>query len=138
MTIILFEKTSSSRHSGGGREKEFEFEFEFCIEKSRCKMLIGEDDIRNDVISLSMFVYIRARFPFALIGGNLRAQLTGSHGGIEGGIQIPETQFQGLLPFPAPPPERPKELHRRLLLTTRNEISACKPNVNLFCLLRSS
>ena len=49
-------------------------------------MLIGEDDIRNDVISLSMFVYIRSRFRFALIGGNLRAQLTGSHGGIEGGI----------------------------------------------------
>ena len=36
------------------------------------------------------------------------------------------------LPFPAPPPERPKELDRRLLLTRRTEISACKPNVNLF------
>ena len=47
-------------------------------------MLIGVDDIRNDVISLSMFLYIRARFRFALIGGNLRPQLTGSHGGIEG------------------------------------------------------
>ena len=51
-------------------------------------MLIGGDDIRNDVISLAMFVYIRARFCFALIGGNLRAQLTGSHGGIGGGIGI--------------------------------------------------
>ena len=108
------------------------------IEKNRCKMLIGGDDIRNDVFSLSMFVYIRARFRFALIGGNPRAQLTGSHGGIEGGIQIPETQFQCLLPFPAPPPERPGELARRLLLTTRTEISACKPNVKLFSLLRSS
>ena len=49
-------------------------------------MLIGGDEIRNDVISRSMFVYIRAHFSFALIGGNLRAQLTGSHGGIEGGI----------------------------------------------------
>ena len=101
-------------------------------------MLIGGDDIRNDVISLSMFVYIRARFRFALIGGNLTAQLTGSHGGIGGGIQIPETQFQGLLSFPAPPPERPGKLARRLLLTTRTEISASKPNVKLFRLLRSS
>ena len=38
-----------------------------------------------------MFVYIRARFRFALIGGNLTAQSTGSYGGIGGGIQIPET-----------------------------------------------
>ena len=38
-------------------------------------MLIGEDDNSNDVITLgtcfSMFVYIRARFRFLLIGGNL-------------------------------------------------------------------
>ena len=36
-------------------------------------MLIGGDDISNDVITLgtcfSMFVYIRARFRVALIGG---------------------------------------------------------------------
>ena len=45
-----------------------------------------------------MFVYIRARFRFALIGGNLKAQSTGSHRGIESGIQIPETWLQALLP----------------------------------------
>ena len=38
-----------------------------------------------------MFVYVRTCFRFVLIGGNLRAQLTGSHRGIGGGIQIPET-----------------------------------------------
>ena len=36
-------------------------------------MMIGDDDISNDVITLgtyfSMFVYIRSRFRFALIGG---------------------------------------------------------------------
>ena len=57
-------------------------------------MLIGGDDIRNDVITLStcfsMFVYIRVRFCFALIGGNLTAQSTGIHRGIGGGIQIPQ------------------------------------------------
>ena len=57
-------------------------------------MLIGGDDIRNDVITLgtcfSMFVYIRVRLCFALIGGNLTAQSTGSHRGIGGGIQIPQ------------------------------------------------
>ena len=66
-----------------------------CIEKSRCEMLIGGDNISNDVITLGtcllIFVYIRARFRFALIGGNLTAQSMGSHRGIGGGIQIPET-----------------------------------------------
>ena len=53
-----------------------------------------------------MFVYIRARFRFALIGGNLKAQSTGSHMGIESGIQIPETWLQALLPPPPVLPER--------------------------------
>ena len=51
-------------------------------------MLIGEDDISNDVITLgtcfSMFVYIRARFRLALIGGNLTVQSRRSHGGTGG------------------------------------------------------
>ena len=50
-------------------------------------MLIGGDDISNDVITLGtcfpMFVYIRARFYFALIGGNLAVELTGSLGELE-------------------------------------------------------
>ena len=58
-------------------------------------MLIGEDDISNDLITLntcfSVFVYIRARFRFVLISGNLTAQSTGRQRGIGGGIQIPET-----------------------------------------------
>ena len=77
-------------------------------------MLIGGDDICNDVITLgtcfSMFGYICARFRFALIAGKLTAQSTGSHRGVGGGIQIPETRLQALLPFPTPPPERPAEL----------------------------
>ena len=83
-----------------GRKNEGEFattslEFEYRHRKSRVKKLIGGDDISNDVITLgtcfSMFVYIRARFRFALIGRNLTAQSKGSHRGIRGGIQIPET-----------------------------------------------
>ena len=57
-------------------------------------MLIGGDDISNDAITLGTcfsFVYNRARFRFALIGGNLTAQSTGSHMRIGGRIQIPET-----------------------------------------------
>ena len=81
-------------------------------------MLISGDDVSNDVITLgtcfSIIVYIRARIRFALIGGNLTAQSTGSHRGIGGKIQIPEKQLQALLLFPAPPPERPGELARRL------------------------
>ena len=68
--------------------------FEYLYLKSSCEMLIGGDDISNDVITLgtcfSMFVYICAHFCFALIGGNLTAHSTGIHRGIGVGIQIPE------------------------------------------------
>ena len=58
-----------------GREKERELataslELKYLHRKSRCEMLIGGDDISNDVITLgtcfSMFVYIGAGFRFAL------------------------------------------------------------------------
>ena len=58
-------------------------------------MLIGGDDICNDIITLcmclAMFVYILAHFHYTLIGGNLTAQPMGSHRGIGGEIRIPET-----------------------------------------------
>ena len=82
------------------REKEGELattslEFEYLHRKSQCEMLIGGDDISNYVITLgtcfSIFVHICSRFHFALISGNLTAQSTGSHMGIGGGNQIPET-----------------------------------------------
>ena len=91
---------SSPGRFGGGREKEGELpttsvEFEHLLRTNRCEMLIGEDDISNDVITLgsyfSMFVYIRTLFRFALIGGNLTAKSTGSHRKIGGGLQIQET-----------------------------------------------
>ena len=57
-------------------------------------MLIGGDDISNDVIPhstcFSVFVYICICFCFTVIDGNLAAQSTGSHRGILGGIQILE------------------------------------------------
>ena len=91
---------SSPERFGGGREKEGELpttsvEFEYLLRTNRCEMLIGEDDISNDVITLgsyfSMFVYIRTLFRFALIDGNLTAKSTGSHRKIGGGLQIQET-----------------------------------------------
>ena len=58
-------------------------------------LLIGGDDLSNGVVTLGMcflmFVYIHARFRFALIGENLTAQSTRSHRGIGSEIQIPET-----------------------------------------------
>ena len=50
-------------------------------------MLIGGDDISNGCITLgtcfSVFVYIPAHFCFTLISGNVTAQLTESHRGLE-------------------------------------------------------
>ena len=75
-----------------GQEKEGELAttslaFEYLHQKSRCKMLIGRDDIRNDVITLgmcfSMFVYICAHFHFALTGRNLTAQQMGATGELD-------------------------------------------------------
>ena len=73
-----------------GREKEEEFpttsvEFKYLHRNRRCEILIGGDDISNDVITLgtcfSMFVNIRPFFRFALIE-NLKAQSTrGATGG---------------------------------------------------------
>ena len=99
-----------------GRDKKGELattslEFEYLHRKSRCEMLIGGDDISNDVITLgtcfSIFVYIRARFRFALIGGNLTAQSTGSQTEIGGEFK---SQRRSCYPFPAQPPEPPREL----------------------------
>ena len=78
-----------------GREKEGGFatmslEFEYLHWKSQCEMLISGDDVTLGTC-FSIFVFIRACFCFTLIGRNLTAQSTGSHGGIGGGIQIPTT-----------------------------------------------
>ena len=98
-----------------------------CIEKVDANA--DAHDITNDVINLgkcfSMFVYIRARFSFLLISGNLTAQSTGSHRGIGGVNQIPETLLQALLLFPAPPPVRPGELARRLYTLHGNNLFSC-------------
>ena len=63
-------------------------------------MLIGGDDISNDVHTLSMcfsmFVYIRTCFCFALIGGKLTAQSIGS---ATGGLKV---EFKFLSPPPLP------------------------------------
>ena len=86
-----------------GKEKEGELatrsqEFEYLHQKSRCEMLIGGDDISNDVITLgtcfSMFVYIHVRFHFVLIGGNLTAQLMGSHREFEEEFKFQRRSFK--------------------------------------------
>ena len=85
-------RASSLWHSGGGAGKgrracKYVSELWISASKGRCEMLVGEGDISSDVIILcscfSMFVYIRARFRFALIGRNLKAQSTGSHRELE-------------------------------------------------------
>ena len=83
---------------GWGKEGELattSLEFEYLHRQSQCEMLIGGDDISNDVITLglcfSMFGYFRTCFHFMLIGRNLTAQLTGINRETGGGIQIPVT-----------------------------------------------
>ena len=51
-----------------------------------------------------MFVYIRARFRLALIGGNLAVQSRESHGGTGGGIQNSKRRSSKLSISPRHPP----------------------------------
>jgi len=103
-----------------GRVKEEELpttslEFEYLHRKRRCEILIGEDDISNDVITLgtcfSMFVNIRPFFRFLLIE-NLIAQSTR---GATGGWNSYSRDVVAILPFPALLSECPEELACRLL-----------------------
>ena len=77
-----------------GQEKEGELaitslEFEYLHRKNRCEMLIGGDDISNDVITLgacflvffNVCLHLRS-FPLCADWRNLAAQSTGSHRGI--------------------------------------------------------
>ena len=72
-------------------------------------MLIGGGDISSDVITrgtfFSMLVYIRACLRFALIGGTLTAQPTGSNRGIGAAFSRPPPEHPG---------ESPGELVHRL------------------------
>ena len=68
-------------------------------------MLIGGDDISNDVITFGtcfpMFFYIRARFRFGLIVGNLTAQSTRSTGKLE--VEFKFQRLSWKLSFLFPP-----------------------------------
>ena len=78
-------RASSLGYPGGKGRRACNYvsEFEYLHRRSRCEMLLGGDDISNDVITpitrsftcFSMFAFICARFRFTLIGGNLIAQL---------------------------------------------------------------
>ena len=88
------------------------------------------------VMCFSMFVYIPARFRFALIGGNLTAQSTG----------IPDTSLQALLPFRTHPAARAPQGARSQARQTslywsnfsagRNFVWYCRVNVTLVELLQ--
>ena len=106
---------------GGKRKESLQlrlWNLKICIEKFEAKCWLAEMTLVMTSLPLgtcfSMFVYIRARFRFSLIGENLTTQSTWSNRGIGGGIQIPETKLEALLPFPTTPPERSGELARRL------------------------
>ena len=83
---VLSVRASFPGGYGGRAGKEGEpatssLEFEYLHRKTRCEMPIGGGDIGNDVITLgscfSMFVYIRARFRFALISGKSDTSVDG-------------------------------------------------------------
>ena len=100
-------QTRSPRRSGGGAGKgrracNYVSGIWVCIEKvdAKCWLYAEMTSIMTSlpfartITCFAMFVYIRASFRFPLIGGNLTVQSAGSHKGIGGRIQIPETLLQ--------------------------------------------
>ena len=85
-----------------------------CIEKVDAKCWLAEMTLVMKSLPLArvfkVCLHSLSGFRFALIGRNMTAQLTGIQREIRGGIQIPETWLQALLPFPAPLPEHHREL----------------------------
>ena len=74
-----------------GREKEGELARLWNLilhRESRCEMLIGGDDISNDVITLGR-CFSRS-FPLCAYWRKSDSSVEGEPQGIEGGIQIPE------------------------------------------------
>ena len=85
---------------------------------SRCKMLIGGDDISNDAIILgtcfSMFVYKRARFRFALMAKIWQLSRRGATGELEVEFKFQRGSCKLSFLFFRLAPEAPGELARRL------------------------
>ena len=82
-------------------------------------MLIGEDDISNDVITLGTCFFFNVclhsrLFPLHTDWQKCDISVDGKPQGNWRWNSIPEMYLQGLLPFPAPPPECSVELARRL------------------------
>ena len=74
--------TLAAGHEKEGQRATRSPEFANLQQKRLCEMQNGRDDNSNAIITLglcfSMSVYIRNRFCFTLIGGNLTAQSSGS------------------------------------------------------------
>ena len=96
-----------SLEQGGKRKESLQLclcNLNICIKKVNAKCRLMEMTVTT---SLPFACVFQCLFTFALIsalpwvGGNLTAQLTGSHRAIGAEIQIPEMWLQALLPFPA-------------------------------------
>ena len=70
------------------------------------KALEGGVDLKNGLHTTRLIIYHIKIWQLSWRGAT---------GGIGGGIQIPETKLQALLPFPSPPPEHPGQLAPRLI-----------------------
>ena len=106
-----------------GQEKEGELatrsqEFEYLHRKSRCEMLIGGDDISNDVITLGVCFHVFSNASLHSPSFPLRADWRKTESSVNGepqGTWRWNSNFRDVVPFPAPPPEHPGELARRLV-----------------------
>ena len=65
ITLVVFSLWTSSLGKKGEQLATTSLEFEYLHWKSRCKMLIGGDDISNDVITLALF--FQCLFTFTLV-----------------------------------------------------------------------
>ena len=105
-----------------GRKKERELatkslEFEYLHQKGRCEILIGWDDISNDVITLGVCFHVFSNACLHSPSFPLRANWRKSDSSVDGEPQVNwrrNSSSTDVVASPAPPLQRPGELTRRL------------------------
>ena len=73
--LFLFGGGGGQASTPQGELATTSLDFEYLHRKSRCEILIGEDDISNNVVTLG--TCLAMLFTFAMTGGNLTAQSMG-------------------------------------------------------------
>ena len=123
-TLVVFQAREQALQGAlvAGREKEGELattslEFEYLYRKSRCEMLIGGDDISDDVITLGACFHVFSNVCLNSRSFPPRTVWRKSDSSVDGEPHENwrrNSNSRDVVPCPAPPPERPGKIQGKL------------------------